>query len=137
MNKQYWYFLIYLDGCFEDENKRSVSLQKCILYTKGKAQKPIIFVAIEEISFNFDIKREVVSDLFYQKDEDDSWIDYHNVRKIIRSTIKNEYVGDSLYDFGTSIVEEDFWKYMMRKRKSQKTMTKMLKERFKKIEELF
>lgn len=136
MNKQYWYFLIYLDDCFEDENKRYVSLQKCILCTENKEYRPIIFIAKEEIKFKFDIKREVISDFLYKKDEDDSWIDYHNVRKIIRSTIKNEYVGDSLYDFSTSIVEEDFWRYMMRKRKSQKTMTRMLKERFKKIEEL-
>lgn len=135
--ENYWYFLIYLGSCFEDKNKRPVSLQKCILYTKNKKHRPSIFIAKEEISFNFDIKRGVISDFLYKKDEDDSWIDYHDVKKIIRSTIKNEYVGDSFYDFCTSIVEEDFWKYMMRKRKSQKTMTRMLKERFKKIEELF
>lgn len=137
MNKQYWYFLIYLDN--EYKHKREVYLQKCILDTKNRNQRPKIFLTIEQISFNFDIKRKIVSDIFYKscedKEGDRPWIDFHNVRKIIKST-KNKRVGD-LYDIGyTSIVEENFWKYMMRKRKSQKTMARMLKERFKKIEEL-
>ena len=76
-------------------------------------------------------KREIISDISYRscEEDDEPWINSHNVRKIIRSTIKNEYVGDSLYDFGTTSIDEEFWKYMMRKRKSQKTMTRMLKER--------
>lgn len=134
MNKQYWYFLIYLDD--EYKHKREVYLQKCILDTKNRDRRPIIFLTIEQISFNFDIKRKIVSDIFYKSCEEGSWIDFHNVRKIIKST-KNKQVSD-LYDLGyTSIVEENFWKYMMRKRKNQKTMARMLKERFKNKEELY